>query len=134
LLSHSGIAVALGKVKLELAWARIGCIMNAELFVTNLVRRPVDGQVITASGRLIPQPPWVTSDSPVSAAAYDQWLVEQGMKEAIETGESGILTRLMGVVAASVDAQLRHLLSDFLFGHSNPVFEARCGVDEPTEE
>ena len=108
--------------------------MNAEYFVTNLVRRPVDGQVITASGRLIPQPPWVTSDSPVSAAAYDQWLVEQAVKEAIETGENGILTRLMDVAAASVDSELRHLLSDFLFGHSNPVFEARCGVDEPTEE
>jgi hypothetical protein len=48
---------------------------------TNLVRRPADGYVMTASGRNVPQPPWIISGDPESAIAYDQWLIEQGRLE-----------------------------------------------------
>lgn len=106
--------------------------MNINLSVTNLVRRPIDGHVLSASGRLIPQPPWVLPESPLSIAAYDQWLIDQAREEAMDLCEDWLLTRLVGVTADSVDADLRYLLSDFLFGHPNPVFEARQIVDDAT--
>lgn len=106
--------------------------MNAEIPVTNLVRRTGKGHVITASGRPIPTPPWVIAGSPQTAVEYDQWLLEQARAEATETGEHWMLDRLAGVV--TVDADLRFLLSDFLFGHPYPVFEARPGPDDAMGE
>lgn len=96
---------------------------------TNLVRRPVYGYVRTASGRNVPQPPWIISEDPDSTTAYDEWLIEQGRTEAAELDDQWMVCRLNGLEARSMDPALRHLLSDFLFGHSNPKFEARACRD-----
>jgi hypothetical protein len=96
---------------------------------TNLVRRPADGYVMTASGRNVPQPPWIISGDPESAIAYDQWLIEQGRLEAAELDDQWMVCRLNGLEARSMDPALRHLLSDFLFGHANPTFEAQACRD-----
>jgi hypothetical protein len=97
---------------------------------TNLVRRPVDGHVTTTSGRNIPQPPWILPGKPETAAAYDQWLIDQSRAEAAESGDQWMTCRLAGVQAAAMDMALRHLLSDFLFGHPDPRFEAQECTDE----
>lgn len=100
-------------------------ILNLTETATNLVRRPIDGQVLTASGRLVPQPPWIIPDDPATAGAYDQWLIDQTRAEAAETGEDWMICRLAGLDAGFMDPALRHLLSDFLFGDPKPEFEAR---------
>lgn len=92
---------------------------------TNLVRRPVDGQVITASGRNIPQPPWIFPDDPASAAAYAHWLLEQGREEAAAQNDEWMICRLKECEAREVDGALRELLTDFLFGRPDTAFEAR---------
>jgi hypothetical protein len=92
---------------------------------TNLVRRPVDGVVVTSSGRCIPQPPWIFLQDPESQAAYDGWLIEQGKAEARDLNEAMILAKLDGLRAEDLDQVSRQLLSDFLFGLSDPRFEAR---------
>lgn len=97
---------------------------------TNLVRRPADGYVMTASGRNVPQPPWIVDGDPESTIAYDEWLIEQGRTEAAELDDQWMVCRLNGLKARSMDPALRHLLSDFLFGHPNPKFEARACRDE----
>jgi hypothetical protein len=100
-------------------------MMQLKQAVTNLVRRPIEGYVTTASGRRIPQPPWIMPDEPETAIAYDQWLLEQGRSEAAELGDDLMRCRLAGLEAQHVDIALRHLLSDFLFGRHDPEFEAR---------
>jgi hypothetical protein len=100
-------------------------MMDVKEAATNLVRRPVDGCVITASGRCIPQPPWIIAEEPETAVAYDQWLIDQGREEAIALDENWMICRLAGLDGSLVDAALRHLLCDFLFGHPHPQFEAR---------
>lgn len=109
-------------------------IINLSEAATNLVRRPIDGSVITASGRLIPQPPWIIQDDPSTAAAYDQWLIDQSRSEAMEIGEDWMVCRLAGLDAEFMDAALRHLLSDFLFGLPSPEFEARSRIGLLPEE
>lgn len=99
--------------------------MDAYAATTNLVIRPVDGHVLTASGNRIPQPPWILPDDPATLAAYDQWLVAQGRNEAQELGDSWMIDRLAETVGAMIDAPQRDLLSDYLFGQAHPVFEAR---------
>ncbi|WP_151637100.1 hypothetical protein [Noviherbaspirillum aerium] len=101
---------------------------------TNLVRRPVNGIVITASGRSIPQPPWIIPDDPATTAAYDQWLIDQSRIEAVDTGEEWMICRLAGLDAGFMDPSLRHLLSDFLFGLPEPEFEARHRTGSSPEE
>lgn len=109
-------------------------VINPDTTATNLVRRPVDGCVITASGRLVPQPPWIIQDDPATAAAYDQWLIIQTRAEAMETGEAWMICRLAGLDAEFMDAALRQLLSDFLFGDPDPAFEARARPESSPEE
>ena len=92
---------------------------------TNLVRRPVDGYVITASGRKIPQPPWIIQFDLESTIAYDGWLIDQSRTEATELRDQWMVCRLAGLNARCMDGELRHLLSDYLFGHPNPKFEAQ---------
>lgn len=108
-------------------------IINLEA-ATNLVRRPIDGCVITASGRLVPQPPWIIPDDPATAAAYDQWLIDQTRDEAMEIGEDWMICRLASLDAGFMDAALRQLLSDFLFGDPEPEFEARMRSGTLPEE
>jgi hypothetical protein len=97
---------------------------------TNLVRRPVDGYVITASGNKIPQPPWIIRSNLESTIAYDRWLIDQSRAEATELGDQWMVCRLAGLEPRSMDGALRHLLSDYLFGHPNPKFEAQECKDE----
>ena len=92
---------------------------------TNLVRRPIDGHVYTCSGRLIPQPPWITSDNDHTQSLYDQWLIDQGREEAYATGDAWLILRLDGVNTNTFSEELRQLLSDYLFGQTAPQFEAR---------
>ncbi|SNT35579.1 hypothetical protein SAMN06265795_12827 [Noviherbaspirillum humi] len=92
---------------------------------TNLVRRPVDGIVLTSSGRAIPQPPWIFPDDPQSQADYDNWLLAQSREEAVLLDEALILARLDDLAAGGLDGTSRQLLSDFLFGILAPEFEAR---------
>lgn len=92
---------------------------------TNLVRRPADGVVITSSGRPIPQPPWIIPDDPQSYANYDQWLIDQSRHEALDLKEDFILAKLDSLPAGDLDVATRRLLSDFLFGLTDPKFEAR---------
>ncbi|SNS83470.1 hypothetical protein SAMN06265795_107110 [Noviherbaspirillum humi] len=94
---------------------------------TNLVRRPVDGKVITASGRAIPQPPWIIAEQPATLVTYSQWLIDQGRAEAEDLGEDWMIARLAGISAGTMDDPTRELLSDFLFGDPHPEFEARSG-------
>jgi hypothetical protein len=109
-------------------------MINLSDTATNLVRRPIDGNVVTASGRLIPQPPWIIPQDPATTIAYDQWLIDQSRSEAIETGEDWMFCRLAGLDAGFMDAALRHLLSDFLFGLPAPEFEARSRIGLLPEE
>lgn len=95
---------------------------------TNLVIRPCDGCVVTVSGRSIPQPPWIFPDDQNSALAYNDWLIRQAHAEAIELDYDWILHKIKSMKAQQMDEPLRHLLSDFLFGQANPVFEAREGA------
>ncbi|RZL97115.1 MAG: hypothetical protein EOO88_63035 [Pedobacter sp.] len=92
---------------------------------TNLVLRPIDGCVVTLSGRRIPQPPWILPGDQESAIAYQAWLAEQARAEAAESGYDWILSQLDNLRPDSMDEGTRQLLSDFLFGQLNPVFEAR---------
>lgn len=103
----------------------MGSMMDVKEVATNLVRRPVDGCVMTTSGRRIPQPPWIIAEEPETALAYDQWLIDQGREEAIALHEHWMVCRLAGLKGSLMDAALRHLLCDFLFGHPHPEFEAR---------
>jgi len=107
---------------------------NPILATTNLVRRPVDGCVVTASGRLIPPPPWILPDDPCSSVAYDQWLLDQGRLEAAETNDEWLAKRLADIGAAPVDDATRSLLNDYLFGCADPEFEARTGPDQSSME
>jgi hypothetical protein len=93
--------------------------------VTDLVLRPVDGYVTTVNGHCIPQPPWIVHDDPNTVIAYDQWLIDQGRREAQELGDDWMIRRLADAVAEKMEAPTRHLLSDFLFGQPQPKFEAR---------
>ena len=102
-----------------------GAAPDAARAATNLVRRPVNGAVITSSGRAIPQPPWIFPDDPQSQTRYDQWLMTHSRSEAEELGEALILARLDGLSACTLDVESRRLLSDFLFGLTDPEFEAR---------
>lgn len=97
---------------------------------TNLVRRPTDGHVFTCSGRLIPQPPWIIPRNDVTQSLYDQWLIDQGRDEASVTGDDWLILRLDGVNSDSMTLDLRHLLSDYLFGQTNPQFEARNALPD----
>lgn len=99
--------------------------VNTTYTSTNLVRRPLDGHVYTCSGRLIPQPPWIIPGNDVTPALYDQWLIDQGRDEAVVAGDDWMITRLDGVQAQTITEDLRHLLSDYLFGETAPQFEAR---------
>lgn len=108
-------------------------IINPET-ATNLVRRPVDGCVLTASGRLVPQPPWIIAGDPATSAAYDQWLIDQTRAEAMEIGEDWMLCRLAGLDAEFIDTALRQLMSDYLFGDAEPEFEARMRSGSSPEE
>jgi len=92
---------------------------------TNLVLRPVDGCVMTVSGRRIPQPPWILPNDQASVIAYQDWLIEQARTEAAQTDYDCILKQLEDLKAHQLDETLQQLLSDLLFGQPNPVFEAR---------
>jgi hypothetical protein len=102
--------------------------MKAMEATTNLVIRPCDGYVVTVSGRWIPQPPWIFPDDRASVIAYNDWLIRQARTAAVELEEDCILHRLENMEAQQMDEPLCHLLSDFLFGQSSPVFEAREGI------
>lgn len=93
--------------------------------VTDLVLRPVDGHVTTVNGHCIPQPPWIVHDDWSTVTAYDQWLIDQGRREAQELGDDWMIQRLADAVAEKMETSTRHLLSDFLFGQPHPRFEAR---------
>lgn len=111
---------------MALDWQPAHCAPDESRTATNLVRRPVNGCVITSSGRAIPQPPWILPDDPQSQIDYDLWLLEQSRAEAAELDDALILARLDGFAATGLlDADARQLLSDFLFGLSEPEFEAR---------
>jgi hypothetical protein len=94
----------------------------------------MNGYVMTTSGRLIAQPPWIIADNPGTEAAYDQWLIDQARDEAAELGEDWMICRLAGLDASFMDCALRHLLSDFLFGQPDPEFEARDRTTYSTRE
>lgn len=94
---------------------------------TNLVLRPVDGCVMTVSGRRIPQPPWILPNDQASIIAYQDWLIEQARTEAAESDYDYISKQLENVKADQMDERMQELLSDLLFGQPNPVFEARPG-------
>lgn len=100
-------------------------ISNITYTSTNLVRHPIDGHVSTYSGRLIPQPPWTIPYNDVTQSLYDQWLIDQGRDEASVIGDDWLILRLNGVDAKTITEDLRHLLSDYLFGQTAPHFEAR---------
>lgn len=98
--------------------------------LTNLVRRPIDGHVYTCSCRLIPQPPWIIPDNKTSQFLYDQWLIDQGRDEASVIGDDWLILRLGSVTAHTMTEDVRHLLSDYLFGQITPQFEARGSLDD----
>jgi hypothetical protein len=100
-------------------------MMDLNSTATNLVLRPVEGCVITVNGHRVPQPPWILPDDPDTVIAYDQWLIDQAKQEAQALGDEWMICRLAGADARMMDAATRHLLSDFLFGKSEPEFEAR---------
>jgi glycine cleavage system H lipoate-binding protein len=54
---------------------------------TELVLRPVDGDVTTVNGHRIPQPPSIVQDDPNTVIAYGQWLIDQDRREAQELGD-----------------------------------------------
>jgi hypothetical protein len=97
---------------------------------TNLVRRPIDGHVYTCSGRLIPQPPWIISHDDVTQSLYEQWLLDQGREEASVIGDDWLIVRLDGMNAHTMTEDVRHLLSDYLFGQIDPRFEARDSLHD----
>jgi hypothetical protein len=92
---------------------------------TNLVLRPIDGCVITVSGRRIPQPPWILPNDQASVIAYRNWLIEQARTEAAQSDYDCIHKQLETMTAHQMDETLQQLLSDLLFGQPSPVFEAR---------
>jgi hypothetical protein len=102
-------------------------IFMAELSgtVTDLVLRPVDGYVMTVNGHCIPQPLWIVHVDPSTVIAYDQWLIEQGRREAQGLDDDWMIHRLADALAEKMEASTRHLLSDFLLGQPQPKFEAR---------
>jgi hypothetical protein len=95
--------------------------------VTNLVLRPIDGCVMTVSGRRIPQPPWILPNDQASVIAYQNWLIEQARIEAADSNYDCILKQVENMTAHKMDETFQQLLSDLLFGQPNPVFEARPG-------
>lgn len=92
---------------------------------TNLVRHPIDGHVYTCSGRLIPQPPWIIPADAITQRWYDQWLIDQARDEASSAGDDWLIWRLEKVNANNITKDLRHLMSDYLFGQTVLRFEAR---------
>lgn len=92
------------------------------------------GKIQTKSGRMIPQPPRVRTDTNRKATAdlikLDTWLLEQGRAEATATNNDYVQTLFKGLNPKKLSQGDKDTLNEYLFGESDPTFT----VDEKLQK
>ena len=86
----------------------------------------VNNQVETSSGRMIPAPPGVRTDTGRKASkdmkALDQWLIDQYQAEAVARRDDYAQTIFQGRTAGKLTQSDKDMVNDYLFGETDPKF------------